>query len=209
MTPQLFFWFRLAIFAYFGYQLFSMGRTMKKRGYIVPRQKKEWTALFSDVLFIGLSIFLLFIIRNNYEKPMDAVMAFKDQSLPEIEYRDARTNNITTLTQKGTIILNIWATWCPPCRKEMPDLEKIQLNYAAASVKIVALSDEDEGTVKAFLDKHPYRFTIGTFTKMNELLNSIQTRPVSILLIDGRVKDIVIGARGESFFSDWAESGKN
>jgi thiol-disulfide isomerase/thioredoxin len=136
-------------------------------------------------------------------------MAFKDQSLPEIEYRDARTNNITTLTQKGTIILNIWATWCPPCRKEMPDLEKVQLNYAAASVKIVALSDEDEGTVKAFLDKHPYRFTIGTFTKMNELLNSIQTRPVSILLIDGRVKDIVIGARGESFFADWAESVKN
>jgi thiol-disulfide isomerase/thioredoxin len=209
MTPQLFFWFRLAIIAYFGYQLFSIGRTMKKRGYIVPREKKDWTSLFSDVLFIGLSIFLLFIIRNNYEKPMDAVMAFQDQSLPQIEFLDARTGNVTTLTKNGTVILNIWATWCPPCRKEMPDLEEVQLKYASSNVKIVALSDEDEGTVKAFLDKHPYRFTIGTFTQMNELLNSIQTRPVSILLINGQVKDIVVGARGTSFFSDWAERGKN
>lgn len=209
MTPQLFFWFRLAIIAYFGYQLFRIGRTMKKRGYIVPRERKEWTSLLSDVLFIGLSVFFLFIIRNNYEKPMDAVMDFKDQLLPEIEYKDAGTGNVVTLTQKGTVILNIWATWCPPCRKEMPDLEKVQQKFTSTGVKVVALSDEDEETVKAFLDKHPYSFTIGTFTKMNELLNNIQTRPVSILLIDGRVKNIVVGARGESFFTDWAESGKN
>lgn len=134
---------------------------------------------------------------------MDAVMSFKNKPLPTISYIDVQTHQLTTLTNKGTIILNIWATWCPPCRKEMPELDAVQ-KTVDSTVKIIALSDEDILTIEQFQQKHPYRFTIGVFSSSNSLLNSIETRPVSILLIDGNVKDIVVGARGESFFKEWS-----
>lgn len=205
MTPTLLFWVRIAVIVYIIYNLYTIIKTFKKRGYIVPKQKKEWGSLFSDVLFFGLSIFLLFMIRNNYEKPMDAVMQFKDQHLPAIEYIDVRTNKPEILTQKGTIILNIWATWCPPCRKEMPLLEQVYQENKSKGVQVIALTDEDVQMAKRFLDKKKYTFTVGSFSSSNALLNSIETRPVSILLVDGKVKDIVVGARGHSFFSNWAE----
>ena len=205
MTPTLLFWLKLGVIGYIIYNLYTIIRTFKKRGYILPKQKKEWGSLFSDILFFGLSIFLLFMIRNNYEKPMDSVMQFKDKPLPSIEYIDVRTNQPTVLSEKGTIILNIWATWCPPCRKEMPSLEQVHQEYISKDIRVIALTDEDVQTAKSFLDKKNYSFTVGSFSSSNALLNSIETRPVSILLVDGKVKDIVVGARGHSFFADWAE----
>lgn len=206
MTPTLLFWVRIAVILFIVYNLFTIIRTFKKRGHIIPKQKKEWGSLFSDLLFFGLSVFLLFMIRNNYEKPIESVMQFKEQSLPPVQYTDARTGQATILTQKGIIILNIWATWCPPCRKEMPALEQVYKEYTSKGVRVIALTDEDIETAKRFLENNPYTFTVGRFSSSNELLRNIDTRPVSILLMDGKVKDIVVGARGHSFFSEWAES---
>lgn len=205
MTPTFLFWLRIAVVVYIVYNGYTIIKTFKKRGYIIPKQKKEWGSLFGDILFFGLSIFLLFMIRNNYEKPMDAVMQFKDKPLPSVEYIDVRTNQPTILSDTGTIILNIWATWCPPCRKEMPALEQVHQEYSSNNVRVVALTDEDVQTAKRFLDKNNYHFSIGSFSSSHALLNSIETRPASILLVNGKVKDIVVGARGHSFFSDWAE----
>ena len=139
---------------------------------------------------------------------MDAVMQFKGQQLPAISYIDPKTNATVSLTQKGTIILNIWASWCPPCRKEMPDLEKVHNDYASRGVQVIGLTDESPDVATRFAKQNNYHFTIGSFTSTNTLLNSIETRPVSILLVDGKVKDIVVGARGYAFFSDWAETKK-
>lgn len=205
MTPTLLFWLRIAVVVYIVYNIYTIIKTFKKRGYILPKQKKEWGSLFGDLLFVGLSIFLLFMIRNNYEKPMETVMQFKDKPLPSIEYIDVRTNQPEILSDTGTIILNIWATWCPPCRKEMPALEQVHQEFSSKNVRVVALTDEDAETVKRFLDKNNYHFTIGNFSSSHALLNSIETRPVSILLVNGKVKDIIVGARGHSFFADWAE----
>jgi thiol-disulfide isomerase/thioredoxin len=161
----------------------------------------------SDVLFLALSVFLLNVIHNNYETPMEAVMQYKSKSLPAFTYTDAVSGMESTLADKKSkvIILNIWATWCPPCRKEMPDLDQVSKELGSKGVAVVAVSDEDPAVVKKFLANKNFSFETGTFSRSNELINSINTRPVSILLVDGMVKDIVVGARGFSFFSDWVQ----
>lgn len=178
---------------------------MVRRKYIVPKQKKEWTGLVSDVFFLGLTVFLLNTIENNYEKPMEAVMQFKGKELPAFSYYNLSSGKEEKLADhpKRVIILNIWATWCPPCRKEMPDLNELQKSFGKKGLLVLALSDENPGVISSYLSKNEFSFQAGYFSRSNELINSINTRPVSILLVDGKVQDIVIGARGFDFFRDW------
>jgi thiol-disulfide isomerase/thioredoxin len=180
---------------------------MVRRKYVVPKQKKEWTGLVSDVFFLGLTVFLLNTIENNYEKPMEAVMQFKGKELPAFSYYNLGSGKEEVLADvdKKVVVLNIWATWCPPCRKEMPDLNELQKNFGNKGLLVLALSDETPAVIGRYLSKNKFIFQAGYFSRSNELINSINTRPVSILLVDGKVEDIVIGARGISFFSSWVE----
>jgi len=49
------------------------------------------------------------------------------------------------------VLLNFWATWCPPCRKEMPDLEALYGQYKSQGLVILAISDEDAAKVRPFI----------------------------------------------------------
>jgi thiol-disulfide isomerase/thioredoxin len=51
--------------------------------------------------------------------------------LPELTFQDGAGQNKTWPTGDRTVLLNLWATWCVPCRKEMPALDALQENSAA------------------------------------------------------------------------------
>ena len=59
------------------------------------------------------------------------------------------------------IVLNFWATWCPPCIKEMPDLDRLQAAYAQRGVQVVGLAVDGPTPVRQFLARQPVRFAIG------------------------------------------------
>jgi peroxiredoxin len=67
-----------------------------------------------------------------------------------------------TLRQlKGkVVVVNFWATWCPPCRKEMPDLNALYKQFGKQGLVILAISDEDAAKVKPFIAEHKYTYPI-------------------------------------------------
>jgi thiol-disulfide isomerase/thioredoxin len=72
---------------------------------------------------------------------------------------DGRTYTLESL--KGRVVLlNFWATWCPPCRKEMPDMEKLYREYESKGLTVLAVSDEDRQTVEKYLQQNPYTFPV-------------------------------------------------
>jgi peroxiredoxin len=78
----------------------------------------------------------------------------------------------TLKEQRGkVVVLNFWATWCPPCRKEMPDLEKLYQQFKDQGLVILAISDEDAGKVKPFIAKQKvtYPILLDPGRKVNEL----------------------------------------
>jgi thiol-disulfide isomerase/thioredoxin len=58
------------------------------------------------------------------------------------------------------IVLNFWATWCPPCREEMPELSAMQEQYNNKNLIIIGLSTDDLDTTKTFIKKAPVRYPI-------------------------------------------------
>ena len=94
--------------------------------------------------------------------------------------RDQADFTLTDLTGKPwtlkelsgkVVVLNFWATWCPPCRKEMPDLESLYQQFKGQGLVILAISDEDIGKVKPFVaqEKVTYPVLLDPGRKVNEL----------------------------------------
>jgi thiol-disulfide isomerase/thioredoxin len=54
---------------------------------------------------------------------------------------------------KGVVVVEFWATWCPPCKDSIPHLTELQKQYADKGVSIVGITDEEEGTVRPFVEQ--------------------------------------------------------
>ena len=87
-----------------------------------------------------------------------AVMSLHDtpRTLPEIRFADGGGQPLTLGDFRGKLILlNIWATWCGPCREEMPTLDRLQARLGGPDFEVVALSIDRAGTtvVSEFFDE--------------------------------------------------------
>lgn len=69
---------------------------------------------------------------------------------------------LSTETLRGKVVLvDMWATWCAPCRESFPFYERLARKYAERDFVIVAISvDEEESVVRKFLQEHPVSFEV-------------------------------------------------
>ena len=136
-----------------------------------------------------------------------ALLALREQIQQEngftVTGMDGKTYSLAGL--KGRIVLlNFWATWCPPCRKEMPDMEKLYRSYEAKGLTVVAVSDEDRATVEEFLAKNHYSFPVALDPgrKVNTAFN-VEGIPKSFIFDrEGRLAAQAIDMRTESQFME-------
>ncbi len=95
---------------------------------------------------------------------------------------------------KGKVVLvNFWASWCPPCKEEMPIFEKVYQKYNDKNFVILAVNmDASEGAMKEFLEKNRYSFPIVRIK--GEAGLNIPGLPTSYLVDkDSSVKKIRLG----------------
>jgi len=66
--------------------------------------------------------------------------------VPEIRFQDDQGYDLTLANFRGRVVLlNIWATWCAPCRNEMPTLDRLQSRLGAKDFQVIALSIDRKG----------------------------------------------------------------
>ena len=86
-------------------------------------------------------------------KPLELSVFDRPRDLPEIHFADEKGDELTLGDFGGRVVLlNVWATWCVPCRKEMPTLDRLQARLGGKDFLVIALSIDREGVapVKRF-----------------------------------------------------------
>ena len=70
----------------------------------------------------------------------------QSRPLPEIRFQDDQGHDLTLAEFRGRVVLlNIWATWCVPCRQEMPTLDRLEARLGGKDFLVIALSIDRKG----------------------------------------------------------------
>ena len=126
----------------------------------------------------------------------------KIEGAKDFTLKDLSGNDVTLSEKKGKIVvLNFWATWCPPCREEMPSMEKLHKKYYGKDFEIIAVAMDPKGKkiVKPYIDENGYTFTILLDDKgaISDMYRAYAVPMTFILARDGRVIEKIMGA------ADW------
>ena len=120
-------------------------------------------------------------------------------SAPQVEFTNKAGEKMRLQDFKGkTVLLNFWATWCPPCIKEMPALNKIAKEFKDKDFVVIAIATGRQGkeTPDRFLKKRELNDIISYHDPDQNFMRlmDIQTLPVSFIVgKDGKMQGGVIG----------------
>ena len=72
---------------------------------------------------------------------------------------DGKTQDFAQWRGK-TLVINFWATWCPPCREEMPEFSRLQTKYAAKGVQFIGIALDTSVNVRNYSNQHPASYPL-------------------------------------------------
>ena len=104
-------------------------------------------------------------------------------SLPDISGKQRSINE----WQGNVLLINFWATWCPPCRKEIPEFIALQEQYAAKGFTVIGIALDDKEAIDQYLAEtkinYPLLLATNEGTKLTRQLgNTIDAVPFSLLV---------------------------
>ena len=166
------------------------------------RVSTSWWALI--FVLAGVGLYLINIRMAPMTGALATLQEARGERVPNISFRQVSDDSLLRLEDfRGqVVVLNLWATWCPPCLKEIPDLNRLHESYSNQGLVVIALSDEDRDHLQAFFEKRPVQLLSAYTERYNWLL--IDTfRPLTLIIDrDGILRTHLLGARSfENFES--------
>ena len=120
---------------------------------------------------------------------------------PEVRFNRVGDGVEATLAdhQGKVVLVNLWATWCPPCRHELPDLDRLQRTYGERGLVVLQLSDEPPQVLREFLATSPTSTEHGF---VDEMPLPEAGRPTTYVVDrDGVVRRVILGPRSFEQFA--------
>ncbi len=187
-----------------------------------PRDVATWIALVLSALVIVTSAAMAVVLRGAgqptiydlselTQAPTEAppvVRALVGQPAPDAAFTNLATGERGRLSElRGrVVVLNLWATWCPPCLRELPDLNRLDQDYGPLGLTVVALSDESVQTIQSFVQARTFEFMvaqapIGALDAAYEAAR--RTLPTTFVIDrEGIVRSVESGARDYAHFAE-------
>ncbi len=147
------------------------------------------------VLFTGIGIY--FGAKRFAPEPAadSAVSALMRTRLPDATGSERQLSE----WQGKTLVVNFWATWCPPCVDEMPELVELQDDLASQGVQVLGIGIDSPSNIRQFSEKHQISYPLlvsgmaGTDLS-REFGNQAGGLPFTVLIdSDGKVRKTYIG----------------
>jgi len=131
--------------------------------------------------------------------------------LQEFEKPEGGTLSFQSMRGKP-LLVNFWATWCPPCIEELPLIDAFYATNQSKSLQVVGLAVDQPSMVRRFLGQKPLRFPVGlagfTGTALGQSLGNAQSvLPYSVLFAaNGMLLKQKAGKLEQSDLDDWLKS---
>ncbi|MDX8395976.1 MAG: TlpA disulfide reductase family protein [Mariprofundaceae bacterium] len=148
----------------------------------------RWAIALSVVIMLGLGAWFALPDANPRVDRVGVASAF---SLPDL------AGKLQGLPKGDVVLLNFWATWCPPCRKEMPSMAKLHRKYADQGLNIIAVSvDRDRDDLSTFVREYNLPFTVLHDAESKVSHEYAVFRYPETFLIDrqGNIREHLVGA---------------
>lgn len=162
-----------------------------------PRQRANPPTFLFIVGGLLLVIAILLLLVNQSPRAASIEPARKGQPLSDFSLNDLEGNTVRLSDYAGQVVLiNAWATWCPPCVAEMPDLQAYYQAHRAENFIILGINAGDSlSTASAFASQKGITFPILLDPNVDLLTSlGIHSFPTSLLVdADGIVRNIHVG----------------
>ena len=146
---------------------------------------------FGILLLFGLIGAAFYQIMNQEEKPAGAKLGAE---AADFTLKDLEGHEVSLSDYKGKkVFLNFWATWCDPCKEEMPEMEKIHQKYE--DVVILAINLDTEKDIQGFMDEHDLTFQalLDVEEKVNDQYEVVSIPTSFFIDEEGIIRKKVVG----------------
>lgn len=169
--------------------------------------KKNWSNL---VFIIFIALLIIPQTRTPIQVALNRIIAFSPSEVSEDDRKkidsynwnllDLKQTHVNFMQSKGeVVILNLWATWCPPCIAEMPSFQHLYNDYGD-KVDFYFVSSEESGKLRNFLNKHGYDLPVYMPQTMPPYHFRSNSLPTTFVI--SRTGEIVVNKTGAANWND-------
>lgn len=162
------------------------------------KRRRSFIRLIILLILLGAIIFTIF---NNFTKEQREVLKVGD-SAPDFELVDMQGNKHRLSEYKGQgVFLNFWGTWCKPCEKEFPIINKYYQEYQDEGIQVLAVNiAESDFTVQKYIDRKGLAFPV-LIDKTKSVMSAFNINPLPTTFLinsEGKIEKIITGEMSDA-----------
>ncbi len=134
-----------------------------------------------------------------FTDPEDPFLKQLSKPVSELKMKDTTGKEIVLSKLKGRpVILDFWATWCPPCKQMIPQIVTLRKQYKDSELAIIGISNEPIEKLKPFIEKSGINYQVVSYSdELPAPYDDVTALPTMIFIdAEGVIRDIKIGAHG-------------
>ena len=161
-----------------------------------------WKRLARDWAFVLTVMVAFYALASWLQKPSLPDIA------PNFELTAVDGGKVSLSSLRGqTVVLNFWATWCGPCRTEIPELNAFKSDHPHVELLGIAINSGGANKLNPWLKRNEIRYTVLVGTDQVQSEYDVSTLPTTVIIDeDGRVRDVFVGAITESTLTNAVNS---